>query len=159
MWTGRGGCARVDARAVRDHSRHHAHLVLGPGLVLCRGCALFPAFDSRYTNDVATFLQIIGLIAIVLFGIPNAVYNAVMPAWCDERFGNLGQGAVMGLLSTIFCLANIMMALAGAVLTLIDTRLILLLGAGLTASAAWRISHWNRLKLDSARPALSETTG
>ena len=24
----------------------------------------------------------IGLIAIVVFGIPNAVYNAVMPAWC-----------------------------------------------------------------------------
>lgn len=85
----------------------------------------------------------IGIAAIVLFGIPNAGYSAVMPAWCAERFGHLGQGAVMGLLSTIFCLANILMALAGAVLTLIDTRLILLLGASLSAWAAWRIGRWS----------------
>ncbi len=85
----------------------------------------------------------IGIAAIVLFGVPNAGYSAVMPAWCAERFGYLGQGAVMGLLSTIFCLANILMALAGAVLTLIDTRLILLLGAALSAGAAWQIGRWN----------------
>jgi DHA1 family tetracycline resistance protein-like MFS transporter len=85
----------------------------------------------------------IGLLMIIVFGITNAIYNAVMPAWCAERFGALGQGAVMGLLSTIFCLANILMALAGAVLTLIDTRLILFLGATLSAVAAFRIGRWN----------------
>ena len=84
----------------------------------------------------------IGLAAIVLFGIPNAFYNATIPAWCAERFGALGQGAVMGLLSTTFCLANILMALAGSVLTLIDTRLILLLGAAFSAWAAWRLQGW-----------------
>jgi DHA1 family tetracycline resistance protein-like MFS transporter len=45
----------------------------------------------------------------------------------------------MGLLSTIFCLANILMALAGSVLTLFDTRLILLLGAALAGWAGWRL--------------------
>lgn len=84
-----------------------------------------------------------GMLAIVLFGWPNAVYNAVMPAWCAERFGHLGQGAVMGLLSTIFCLANILMAALGAVLTLVDTRLILALGAVLSAMAAWKIRQWS----------------
>jgi MFS family permease len=84
----------------------------------------------------------IGLAAIVIFGIPNAFYNATIPAWCAERFGALGQGAVMGLLSTTFCLANILMALAGSVLTLIDTRLILLLGAVLSAWSAWRLRGW-----------------
>ncbi len=84
----------------------------------------------------------IGLVAIVLFGIPNACYNAIIPGWCAERFGALGQGAVMGLLSTTFCLANILMALAGSVLTLIDTRLILILGAALTAWSAWRLQGW-----------------
>ena len=84
----------------------------------------------------------IGLTAIVVFGIPNAFYNATVPAWCAERFGSLGQGAVMGLLSTTFCLANILMALAGSVLTLIDTRLILILGAALTAWSAWRLQGW-----------------
>lgn len=85
----------------------------------------------------------LGLVAIVLFGIPNACYNALMPAWCAERFGHLGQGAVMGLWSTIFCLANILMALVGSVLTLIDTRLILLLGAALSGWAGWRILRWS----------------
>jgi hypothetical protein len=49
----------------------------------------------------------------------------------------------MGLLSTTFCLANILMALAGSVLTLIDTRLILLLGAALTTWSAWRMRSWH----------------
>jgi DHA1 family tetracycline resistance protein-like MFS transporter len=84
----------------------------------------------------------IGLAAIVLLGVPNAFYNATVPAWCAERFGSLGQGAVMGLLSTTFCLANILMALAGSVLTLIDTRLILLLGGALSAWSAWRLQGW-----------------
>ena len=84
----------------------------------------------------------IGLAAIVIFGIPNAFYNATIPAWCAERFGALGQGAVMGLLSTTFCLANILMALAGSLLTLVDTRLILLLGAVLSAWSAWRLRGW-----------------
>ena len=84
----------------------------------------------------------LGLAAIILCGIPNAFYNGIMPSWCAERFGACGQGAVMGLLSTIFCLANILMALAGAVLTLIDTRLVLLLGAALSAWAGWRLQGW-----------------
>ncbi|HEY0063588.1 MAG TPA: MFS transporter [Telluria sp.] len=84
----------------------------------------------------------IGIAAIILFGIPNAFYNAVVPGWCAERFGSFGHGAVMGLLSTTFCLANILMALAGSVLTLLDTRLILLLGAALAAWAGWRLRGW-----------------
>ncbi len=85
----------------------------------------------------------IGLAAIVLFGIPNAFYNAIVPNWCADRFGHYGQGAVMGLISTIFCIANILMALAGAVLTLIDTRLVLMLGALLAAWAGWRLRRWH----------------
>ncbi|CDG83760.1 MFS transporter [Janthinobacterium agaricidamnosum] len=95
----------------------------------------------------------LGIAAIVLFGIPNALYNAVIQGWCAERFSEHGQGAVMGLLTTTFCLANIVMALAGSVLTLIDTRLILLLGAGLSAWAAWRMQSW-RGRL--AGPAVAE---
>ncbi|AZP12169.1 MFS transporter [Undibacterium parvum] len=86
----------------------------------------------------------LGLAAIILFGIPNSFYNAILPSWCAEQFGHYGQGAVMGLISTTFCLANIIMALIGSVLTLIDTRLILLLGAALSSWAAWRIGHWQK---------------
>jgi DHA1 family tetracycline resistance protein-like MFS transporter len=92
----------------------------------------------------------LGLLAIVLFGIPHAFYNAIMPGWCADRFGGYGQGAVMGLLATIFCIANILMALAGSVLTLIDTRLVLLLGAALSAWAGWRLQGW---RVEMAAPA------
>jgi DHA1 family tetracycline resistance protein-like MFS transporter len=81
----------------------------------------------------------LGLAGIMLFSVPHAIYNVTMQAWAADRFGGHGQGAVMGLLSTTFCLANILMAAAGAVLTLVDTRLILVFGAGLTMWAALRM--------------------
>lgn len=93
----------------------------------------------------------IGLACIILYGIPHSFYNAIVPNYCAERFGgDHGQGAVMGLISTTFCLANIIMALVGAVLTLIDTRLILLLGAILTAWSAWRMHSWHHAMKHSA---------
>ncbi|MFL6674333.1 MAG: MFS transporter [Massilia sp.] len=84
----------------------------------------------------------VGLAAIVLFGLPHAFYNGVVQGWAAERFGGHGQGAVMGLLSTTFCFANIVMALVGALLTLFDTRLILLLGAVLSGWSALRMRRW-----------------
>jgi MFS family permease len=86
----------------------------------------------------------IGLAGIMLFGLPHACYNAVIQVWAADRFGGHGQGAVMGLLSTTFCLANILMAAAGAVLTLVDTRLVLVAGALLTAWAALKMRNWSR---------------
>lgn len=89
-----------------------------------------------------------------MFGIPNAFYNAIVPNWRAERFGQYGQGAVLGLISTIFCVANILMALAGAVLTLVDTRLVLMLGALLSAWAGWRLLCWQAvLGGDASAPA------
>lgn len=86
----------------------------------------------------------IGMVGIMVFGLPHAFYNALIQVWAADRFGGHGQGAVMGLLSTTFCLANILMAAAGAVLTLVDTRLVLVFGAGLTAWAATRMRAWGR---------------
>jgi DHA1 family tetracycline resistance protein-like MFS transporter len=90
----------------------------------------------------------IGLAGIMLFGLPHAFYNAIMQAWAADEFGaDHGQGAVMGLLSTTFCLANILMAVAGALLTLVDTRLVLVAGALLTAWASTRMRAWRRAPL------------
>jgi MFS family permease len=85
----------------------------------------------------------VGMAGIVMFGLPHAFYNAIVLGWAAERFGAHGQGSVMGLFSTTFCVANIVMALAGAVLTLLDTRLILVLGALLSAWAAFRMRGLN----------------
>ena len=94
----------------------------------------------------------VGMVAICLFGLPNAFYNATIQSWCAERFAAHGQGSVMGLLSMTFCFANIIMAAIGSVLTLIDTRLILLLGAVLAAWAGWRLRGW-RNELAGPAPA------
>ena len=91
----------------------------------------------------------IGLAGIMLFGLPHAFYNALIQVWAADRFGGHGQGAVMGLLSTTFCLANILMAALGAVLTLVDTRLVLVAGAALTAWAATRMRAWGRAQVDT----------
>lgn len=85
-----------------------------------------------------------GLVAIVLFGLPHAFYNATVQGWAAERFGGHGQGAVMGLLSTTFCLANIVMALAGGVLALLDTRIVLIVGGAMAVWAALALRSWSR---------------
>lgn len=118
------------------------------------------AFGVAATVAAVAFGNLwIGLAAIVVFGIPNAFYNAIMPNWCADRFGHYGQGAVMGLLSTIFCVANILMALAGAVLTLIDTRLVLMLGALLAAWAGWRLLRWQAALAHSPSPSATAVAG
>ncbi|UGQ49025.1 MFS transporter [Massilia endophytica] len=97
-----------------------------------------------------------GLVAIALFGIPNAFFNAIVQGWAAERFSAHGQGAVMGLLSTTFCLASILTSLAGALLSLADTRLVLGLGAVLCAWSGWRIAAWRgELACLSAKGATS----
>jgi MFS family permease len=95
----------------------------------------------------------VGIAGIVLFGLPHAFYNAVILGWAAERFGAHGQGSVMGLLSTTFCIANIFMALAGAFLTLLDTRLVLVLGALLSGWSAFAMAGLGR---HTAAPAAGE---
>ena len=85
----------------------------------------------------------IGIAGIVLFGVPHAFYNTALQTWAADEFAAHGQGSVMALLSTIFCLANILMALLGAVLTLIDTRLVLVVGGILAAWASVALRRWS----------------
>lgn len=85
----------------------------------------------------------IGIAGILLFGAPHAFYNTALQTWAADEFASHGQGSVMALLSTIFCLANILMALAGAVLTLVDTRLVLVVGGLLAAWASVGLRRWS----------------
>ncbi len=85
----------------------------------------------------------IGIAGILLFGAPHAFYNTALQTWAADEFAPHGQGSVMALLSTIFCLANILMALAGAVLTLVDTRLVLVVGGLLAAWASVGLRRWS----------------
>jgi MFS family permease len=77
-----------------------------------------------------------GILVIMAMGFPTAMYNAVMPAWMSERFAEHGQGRVMGLLSTIFCVSNVIVALVGGWLALLSTRWIMGLGGVAAVTAA-----------------------
>lgn len=86
----------------------------------------------------------LGLAVIMLLGAPLAFYNALLPAWMSERFATHGQGRVMGLLSTVFCLGNVITALGGGALALLSTRWIMGLGGLMCLWAAlllWRLAR------------------
>ena len=78
----------------------------------------------------------LGIYVIMAMGVPTALYNAVMPAWMSERFAEHGQGRIMGLLSTIFCVANVVVALAGGWIALLSTRWIMALGGAAAVVSA-----------------------
>jgi MFS family permease len=89
-----------------------------------------------------------GIALLVVLGVPTALFNAVMPAWISERFAAHGQGRVMGLLSTIFCLSNVVVALAGGWLALLSTRWIMGFGG-----VACIVASWLMLRLAAAEVA------
>jgi DHA1 family tetracycline resistance protein-like MFS transporter len=93
----------------------------------------------------------IGIAGIVLFGVPHAFYNTALQSWSADAFAAHGPGSVMALLSTTFCVANILVALAGGLLSLINTRLVLVLGGLLAAWASIALRRW---RLRSAHPGL-----
>lgn len=77
-----------------------------------------------------------GVALIMLSGLPLSLYNALLPAWMSERFAEHGQGRVMGLLSTVFCVANVAIALVGGALALLSVRWIMALGGVMCGIAA-----------------------
>lgn len=78
-----------------------------------------------------------GLAAILLMGVPIALYNAVLPTHLAARYMHLGQGRVMGMMTTWFCIANVVISLVGGVLGWLDVRWTMALGAAFCLLAAW----------------------
>ena len=103
---------------------------------------------------IATLIPGWGLIGgwtIMILGLPLAVYGAAMPVYWSHRFDGFGQGALMGLLSTTFCLANVAVALAGSALIQYDTRLLICVCTATCALAAWRMGGLMRTSAELAR--------
>jgi MFS transporter, DHA1 family, tetracycline resistance protein len=94
-----------------------------------------------------------GIVVIMAMGFPTAMYNAVMPAWMSERFAEHGQGRIMGLLSTIFCVSNVIVALGGGWIALLSTRWIMALGGAAAVVAALLMLRLARM--EAARHAVA----
>ena len=104
-----------------------------PPLQLSAVCAMLAATCFLV---VALTGEQLGLVAIVAAGLPISFYNALVQGEVSRRFGEAhGQGAVMGLVSTIFCVSNIVSAVLGSMLAIFDTRAIIGVGALLSLVA------------------------
>lgn len=68
-------------------------------------------------------------IPFAITGITIAVINVVFPSMLSEHFGHLGQGKVMGLQVSIFCLTNVLIAMLGSFVSLISAEMTLWVAA------------------------------
>lgn len=83
----------------------------------------FLFFVQPLSGPVGTY----GVFAFI--GATIAMGNGLVPTYLSENFGRLGEGRVMGLQTTVFCITNIVVALFGSVVALIDTTFAIWLGA------------------------------
>jgi predicted MFS family arabinose efflux permease len=76
-------------------------------------------------------------IIFVFIGASIAIANSMIPTYLSKYFGHLGEGKVMGLQVTIFCITNVIIAVIGGPLTILNSKLVLLLGSALIASSCF----------------------
>lgn len=82
--------------------------------------------------------------SFVIFAIIGGVIaltNGMIPSFLSNYFGHLGQGKVMGLQTSTFCLTNVIIAITGGALSILDSVYVLLVGSILVAFAViglWR---------------------
>lgn len=115
-----------------------------------RGTAMAAALGAAGLALLVVLPATPGLVTIVALGGPLAVYSALLPAWVSSRFAHHGQGRVMGLLTTIFCVSNVVIALAGGALSLWTVRGVMGLGALCAGAAAWAFWRWARQEASGA---------
>lgn len=76
-----------------------------------------------------------------LIGATIALTNGMIPSFLSHYFGHLGQGKVMGLQTSTFCITNVIIAILGGMLSILDAIWVLLLGAFLVVSSV--LILWN----------------
>lgn len=88
------------------------------------------------------------LLVFTLMGATIALENGIFPAFMSANYGHYGQGRIMGLLTTNFCLANVIMALVGAALALLGGRWVIWCASVLFFMAALWL--WWRFRAEPA---------
>ena len=71
-----------------------------------------------------------------LTGIAIAIFNGLLPVYISEQYADIEQGQLMGLITTTFSLANVIIALVGSLLALIAAHWAIIFGAILLIIAA-----------------------
>lgn len=92
-------------------------LLIGSGL-LALLLLIQPFMNLQYSFVI--FLFIGGAIALA---------NGMVPTYLSNHFGHLGQGKVMGLQTSTFCITSVLIATVGGPLSVLDSVIVLLIGA------------------------------
>ncbi len=127
----------------------------GSGRHPLRRAARYALLGAACLSLMAVLPGRAGIFVIMAMGFPTAMYNAVMPAWMSERFAEHGQGRIMGLLSTIFCVSNVIVALGGGWIALLSTRWIMALGGIAAVASAALMLRLARTETGTASQAVS----
>jgi cyanate permease len=80
--------------------------------------------------------------AFIVCGAIIAVCNGVFPAYMANSFEEYGLGRVQGLLTTNFCVANVISALVGSIIALAGTGWSLAFGGLLILAASTWLWNW-----------------
>ncbi|MFT5814503.1 MAG: MFS family permease [Psychroserpens sp.] len=69
-------------------------------------------------------------------GVAIAIFNGLLPVYISEKYAHIEQGQLMGLITTTFSVANVLMALVGSALALLGAHWAILFGAVLLIIAS-----------------------
>ena len=91
-----------------------------------------------------------------VMGMMIAINNAVTPAYMSDRFEHFGQGKIMGLQTSLFFLANVIMALAGSFIAILSADAIMYCaGLIMLSSLIWLFLSGEVAHLKSKQPLIS----
>ncbi len=120
------------------------HMILAGGAILAALLFIQP-FLGLYQAFVI-FSIIGGIIALT---------NGMIPSYLSTYFGHLGQGKVMGLQTSTFCITNVIIAIFGGIISILDSVYILLIGSILIMFSV--IVLWSNRKSQFEIMAADET--
>lgn len=91
---------------------------------------------TPFTDDIST------QVLFALTGIAIACFNGLMPVYISDAQQGKGNGAIMGLTTMTFCIANVIAALIGGPLLLLDSTWPMFVSAGFFVVATALFYHW-----------------
>ncbi|GAA4352021.1 MFS transporter [Kangiella taiwanensis] len=99
-------------------------LMIVGGSLLCVALVVQPFIGT------AQVYLVFGMIGVFI-----AIANGMVPTYLSKYFGHLGQGKVMGLQTSTFCVTNVIIASAGGPLSILSSRWVILTGAALVLAS------------------------
>ena len=105
---------------------------------------------------IALAREMLVYVLFAVMGMMIAINNAVTPAYMSDRFEHFGQGKVMGLQTSLFFLANVIMAILGSFIAILSVDAIMYCaGFLMLASLVWLFASGETVHLKSEQAVKS----